>query len=174
MAVVLPWDRDKGLTVALDSTGKVEDVDDNDNSNLHVFVFHRCGDAESNVRNNRGGEMPDDLKFRWLELYNLVNEHDNLTSTIVQVAQERGLDEKLQRVGVVVQHPNPGEITCGIYFERYPYTKIQIATCGHPYCFSCWAGFISTSINDGPGSDPTHGVVVDQDMINLLALDEDK
>lgn len=41
-------------------------------------------------------------------------------------------------------------------------------------------GYIGTSINDGPGClmlrcpDPTCGAVVDQDMINLLAPDEDK
>lgn len=43
-----------------------------------------------------------------------------------------------------------------------------------------WLGYISTSINDGPGCltlrcpDPSCGAVVDQDMINSLASNEDR
>ncbi|PNY10795.1 putative E3 ubiquitin-protein ligase ARI8-like protein [Trifolium pratense] len=72
------------------------------------------------------------------------------------------------------------ELTCGICFEDYPLSKILTASCGHPFCFSCWGGYITTSINDGPGClmlrcpDPACGAAVDQDMINLLASDEDK
>ena len=42
------------------------------------------------------------------------------------------------------------------------------------------SGYISTAINDGPGClmlrcpDPSCGAVVGQDMINVLASDEDK
>ncbi|WJX41920.1 putative E3 ubiquitin-protein ligase ari7 [Trifolium repens] len=70
-------------------------------------------------------------------------------------------------------------ITCGICFESYPPSEIETASCGHPFCFSCWAGFIGTSIRDGPGClmlrcpDTGCGAAVDPDMINLLASDED-
>lgn len=43
-----------------------------------------------------------------------------------------------------------------------------------------WIGYISTSINDGPGClmlrcpDPSCGAVVDQGMINSLASNEDR
>ncbi|XP_061374632.1 probable E3 ubiquitin-protein ligase ARI7 isoform X2 [Gastrolobium bilobum] len=80
----------------------------------------------------------------------------------------------------VVQHSNARELTCGICFENYPRARIEMASCGHPYCVSCWEGYIGTSINDGPGClmlrcpDPTCGAAVGQDMINLLASKEDK
>lgn len=44
----------------------------------------------------------------------------------------------------------------------------------------CIVGYIRTSINDGPGClmlrcpDPSCGAAVGQDMINLLASDDDK
>ncbi|MED6188983.1 hypothetical protein PIB30_091162, partial [Stylosanthes scabra] len=69
---VFPWDRDKGSAATPDPTGKVEDVDDNDNSNAEVFVVHRRGDTESDDRNSRGGEKPDYLNLRWLEVDKLV------------------------------------------------------------------------------------------------------
>ena len=43
-----------------------------------------------------------------------------------------------------------------------------------------WIGYITTSINDGPGClalrcpDPSCSAVVDQDMINSLVSDEDR
>ncbi|XP_045803120.1 probable E3 ubiquitin-protein ligase ARI8 [Trifolium pratense] len=80
-------------------------------------------------------------------------------------------------------YENPGdadEITCGICFDAYPLSEIETASCGHPFCFSCWGGYIGTSISDGPGClmlrcpDPACKAAVDQDMINLVASDEDK
>lgn len=32
------------------------------------------------------------------------------------------------------------QLTCGICFENYPRSGIEMASCGHPYCFSCWEG----------------------------------
>ncbi|XP_061367273.1 probable E3 ubiquitin-protein ligase ARI7 isoform X2 [Gastrolobium bilobum] len=101
--------------------------------------------------------------------------HDAWFADEDQVRKAVGLLEK-----PVFQSPNPRELTCGICFENYPRARIETATCGHPYCFSCWAGYIGTSINDGPGClmlrcpDPSCGAAVGQDMINLLASDEDK
>jgi ariadne-1 len=80
----------------------------------------------------------------------------------------------------VYENHDAKKLTCGICFEAYRGSKIHTASCGHPYCFSCWRGYIGTSINDGPGClmlrcpDPACGAVVDQDMINLLASAEDK
>ncbi|KAL9380442.1 hypothetical protein Peur_026099 [Populus x canadensis] len=95
-------------------------------------------------------------------------------------------DEDAVRISVglldkqVVQFSNARELTCGICFESFPRNKIVSASCGHPFCNTCWSGYISTTINDGPGClmlrcpDPSCRAAVGQDMINLLAPDEDK
>ncbi|KAF6152192.1 hypothetical protein GIB67_019414 [Kingdonia uniflora] len=80
----------------------------------------------------------------------------------------------------VVHFPNLKEVMCGICFESYPCNKIISAACGHPFCSSCWLGYISISITDGPGClmlrcpDPSCGVAVGQDMINVLVSEQDK
>ncbi|KAG5237375.1 zinc finger family protein [Salix suchowensis] len=79
----------------------------------------------------------------------------------------------------VVPFPDGREMTCGICFETYSSDRLLAAACGHPFCNSCWAGYISTAINDGPGClmlrcpDPSCNAAVGQDMINLLTSDED-
>ncbi|KAK3229120.1 hypothetical protein Dsin_001001 [Dipteronia sinensis] len=79
-----------------------------------------------------------------------------------------------------VQFPDAKELTCGICFETYPWDRLHAAACGHPFCNICWAGYIGTSINDGPGClvlrcpDPSCGAAVGQDMIDVLASGEDK
>ncbi|XP_022965653.1 probable E3 ubiquitin-protein ligase ARI8 [Cucurbita maxima] len=94
-------------------------------------------------------------------------------------------EEKVRRaVGIlekpVLPHSNALELPCGICFEIYSRDNIQSAACGHPFCNTCWTGYIRTSINDGPGClmlrcpDPSCGAAVGQDMINLLASDDDK
>ena len=42
-----------------------------------------------------------------------------------------------------VFHSDPlycGQLTCGICFENFPWAKIEMASCGHPFCISCWEG----------------------------------
>ncbi|GLT95588.1 hypothetical protein SLE2022_132620 [Rubroshorea leprosula] len=96
-----------------------------------------------------------------------------------------GDEEKVRKaVGLlekpVVKFPDGKEMTCGICFENYPCDRLRAAACGHPFCNSCWAGYISTSINDGPGClmlrcpDPSCRAAVGQDMIKALACDEDR
>ncbi|CAO2838129.1 unnamed protein product [Amaranthus hypochondriacus] len=75
---------------------------------------------------------------------------------------------------------NAKELTCGICFDCHSRDQIHSAICGHPYCTTCWEGYISTSINDGPGClllrcpDPSCCAAVGQDMIQKLASDENK
>ncbi|KAF9677000.1 hypothetical protein SADUNF_Sadunf08G0061800 [Salix dunnii] len=94
-------------------------------------------------------------------------------------------EEKVRRaVGLLeepaVPFPDGREMTCGICFEIYPSDRLRAAVCGHPFCNSCWAGYISTAINDGPGClmlrcpDPSCNAAVGQDMINALTSDEDR
>ncbi|KAI4302746.1 hypothetical protein MLD38_038457 [Melastoma candidum] len=80
----------------------------------------------------------------------------------------------------VVDYTNSREVACGICFETYPRNEIMSATCGHPFCKTCWTGYISTSINDGPGClalrcpDPSCGAAVGQNMIDLLTSNGEK
>ncbi|XP_073030980.1 probable E3 ubiquitin-protein ligase ARI8 isoform X2 [Primulina eburnea] len=93
-------------------------------------------------------------------------------------------EEKVRKaVGLLengIPLPNAKELTCGICFENYPRDWMNAAGCGHPFCFTCWQGYISTSINDGPGClmlrcpDPSCGAAVGQDMVNKIALNDDK
>ncbi|GMH18194.1 hypothetical protein Nepgr_020035 [Nepenthes gracilis] len=79
-----------------------------------------------------------------------------------------------------VQNPNAKELLCGICFDLYAVAQTVAASCGHPFCITCWRGYISTSINDGPGClllrcpDPSCNAAVGEDMVNKLASDEDK
>ncbi|KAH7858163.1 hypothetical protein Vadar_020720 [Vaccinium darrowii] len=80
----------------------------------------------------------------------------------------------------VVKFSNAKELTCGICFESYPLDRISTAACGHPFCSTCWRSYMRTSMDGGPGClmlrcpDPSCCAVVSQDMISLLASDEDK
>lgn len=93
-------------------------------------------------------------------------------------------EEKVRRVVGLLEEPIPfpnvKELTCGICFESYPCDGMSAAACGHPFCVTCWQGYTSSAINDGPGClmlrcpDPSCGAAVGQDMINELASADDK
>ncbi|KAJ0972327.1 hypothetical protein J5N97_020286 [Dioscorea zingiberensis] len=78
-----------------------------------------------------------------------------------------------------IEIPKAKELICGICFDIYPSEKMSAAACGHPFCYECWRGYISTSISDGPGCltlrcpDPSCGAAIGQDMITVLATSED-
>ncbi|KAH7572777.1 hypothetical protein ACOSP7_006108 [Xanthoceras sorbifolium] len=80
----------------------------------------------------------------------------------------------------LVQFPNAKELTCGICFESYARDEVLSAVCGHPFCSACWRGYISATVNDGPGCltlrcpDPSCRAAIGQDMIDKLASGEDK
>lgn len=62
--------------------------------------------------------------------------HDAWFADEERVRKAVGLLEK-----PIVQHDNnTRELTCGICFENYPRARIEMASCGHPYCISCWEG----------------------------------
>ncbi|CAH1446499.1 unnamed protein product [Lactuca virosa] len=92
-------------------------------------------------------------------------------------------EEKVRRVVGLLEEPralpNVKELTCGICFEVYPCDSMSSAACGHPFCVTCWKGYISTSINDGPGCltlrcpDPSCGAAVGQDMIVSMVSHDD-
>ncbi|XP_047321608.1 probable E3 ubiquitin-protein ligase ARI8 [Impatiens glandulifera] len=80
----------------------------------------------------------------------------------------------------IVEYPNTNKVTCDICFESYPLRQFRSTFCGHFFCRTCWKAYIKVSIGDGAGClmlrcpYPTCIAVVDQDMINSLALKKDK
>ncbi|XP_022761750.1 probable E3 ubiquitin-protein ligase ARI7 isoform X2 [Durio zibethinus] len=101
--------------------------------------------------------------------------HDEWFADEEGVRQSVGLLER-----PVVQLSNARELTCGICFESLPRDYITSAACDHPFCRACWGGYISSTINDGPGClslrcpDPSCNAAVGQDMIDKLATCEEK
>lgn len=93
-------------------------------------------------------------------------------------------EEKVRKAVGLLEEPMPlpdgRELTCGICFENYPRDNIGAAACGHPFCITCWQGYISSAVNDGPGClmlrcpDPSCSAAVGQDMINELATADEK
>ncbi|KAG2308814.1 hypothetical protein Bca52824_028562 [Brassica carinata] len=82
---------------------------------------------------------------------------------------------------VDLNHREVTNIVCGICFESYPRKDIATVSCGHPYCMTCWTGYITAKITDGLGClmakcpEPSCSSVVGQDMINkLISNGEDK
>ncbi|KAG8390715.1 hypothetical protein BUALT_Bualt01G0112300 [Buddleja alternifolia] len=92
-------------------------------------------------------------------------------------------EEKVRKtVGLLenqIPLPDAEELTCGICFEDYPRDRMSSAACGHPFCIVCWQGYISTSINGGPGClmlrcpDPSCSAAVGQDMVIKYASKDD-
>ncbi|PIA53344.1 hypothetical protein AQUCO_00900132v1 [Aquilegia coerulea] len=81
----------------------------------------------------------------------------------------------------VVQYPDAMKLICAICFDRFRRRRMYTASCGHPFCSSCWKGYITTSINDGPGClmlrcpEPSCCAAVDQDLVNnMLTSDKEK
>ncbi|GKV29066.1 hypothetical protein SLEP1_g38037 [Rubroshorea leprosula] len=106
--------------------------------------------------------------------WNVNRVHEEWFADEENVRKAVGLLEK-----PTVRFPNGKEMTCGICFDAYPCDTLHAAACGHPFCESCWTGYISTAINDGPGClmlrcpDPPCRAAVGQDMINAFVSDED-
>ncbi|XP_075084571.1 putative E3 ubiquitin-protein ligase ARI8 isoform X1 [Nicotiana tabacum] len=105
--------------------------------------------------------------------------------SVSKVNDEWFADEgKVRRiVGLLENHvplPDEEELTCGICFDDYPRNEITAAACGHPFCLTCWQGYIGTAISDGPGClmlrcpDPSCSAAIGRDMINKLASNDDK
>ncbi|KAF8057205.1 hypothetical protein N665_1263s0003 [Sinapis alba] len=106
--------------------------------------------------------------------------------SVSKVHDEWFADEERVRkaVGILerplVSTPDGGELTCGICFESFLPEEIVSLSCGHPFCSTCWAGYISTTINDGPGClmlkcpEPSCPAAVGQDMFEKFASKEDK
>ncbi|KAF7850791.1 hypothetical protein BT93_L5030 [Corymbia citriodora subsp. variegata] len=184
-------------------SGEADDYYNSDNPDVDDYEFVEDADADSDVFTARRHQQnyiilkEEDIQQRQeddimrvaavlsipkvaaitlLRYYNwsVSKVHDAWFADEDRVRKAVGLLEK-----PVVEHPNLRELTCGICFESHPRDKIMSAACGHPFCSACWAGYISTSINDGPGCltlrcpDPSCGAAVGQDMINLLAPKED-
>lgn len=93
-------------------------------------------------------------------------------------------EDKVREIAGLLKKPvlphRLGNVNCGICFEDYSYSSDQSAACGHAFCKDCWTGYISTSINDGPGClmlrcpEPSCSAAVDWDLIqNVLTNQHD-
>ncbi|GAA0154329.1 ubiquitin-protein ligase [Lithospermum erythrorhizon] len=51
----------------------------------------------------------------------------------------------------VIEVTSANEVKCGICFDDYGFHMVKWLSCCHPFCVTCWKGYISSSINDGPG-----------------------
>ncbi|XP_076954378.1 putative E3 ubiquitin-protein ligase ARI8 [Bidens hawaiensis] len=93
-------------------------------------------------------------------------------------------EEKVRKIVGLLEVPRAlpkgRELTCGICFDVYRSDKMSSAACGHPFCVTCWEGYISTAINDGPGClalrcpDPSCTAAIGQDMISTLVSHDER
>ncbi|KAK2986163.1 hypothetical protein RJ640_008846 [Escallonia rubra] len=104
------------------------------------------------------------------------NVHEAWFSDEEGVREAVGLLERPPRAG-----SDQGTMFCSICLESYPPDEVEsTAYCVHTYCVTCWQAYISTSIADGLGClslkcpDPSCNAAVGQDVVDLLALEEDK
>ncbi|KFK25556.1 hypothetical protein AALP_AA8G130200 [Arabis alpina] len=83
----------------------------------------------------------------------------------------------------ILEYNNHGgevDIECGICFESYVQKDIARVSCGHPYCVTCWTGYIASKIDDGPGClkfkcpELSCCAAIDQDLIDRFASENDK
>ncbi|GAA0151097.1 ubiquitin-protein ligase [Lithospermum erythrorhizon] len=83
----------------------------------------------------------------------------------------------------VLEIPNldESEVNCGICFDDYyGFDMVKSLSCGHRFCTTCWKGYISSSINDGPRClflkcpMPKCGIAVGERFISELASDAEK
>ncbi|XP_042483105.1 probable E3 ubiquitin-protein ligase ARI7 isoform X2 [Macadamia integrifolia] len=163
------------------------DTDDSDDSSLHRQQQNYTILSEADIRQRQDEDITmisTVLSISRISASILLRHYNWSVSKVHDVWF---VDEEKVRKAVgllekpVVQIPkNVKELTCGICFETYPRDRMTAAVCGHPFCGACWAGYVSTSINDGPGClmlrcpDPSCGAAVGQDMIRLLASNDDK
>ncbi|KAL0865433.1 hypothetical protein Bca101_044551 [Brassica carinata] len=106
--------------------------------------------------------------------------------SVSKVHDEWFADEERVRKAVgllerpVVSTPDGRELTCGICFEPFQSEEVVSLACDHSFCSTCWTGYISTTINDGPGCltlkcpEPSCPAAVGQDMFEKFASKEDK
>ncbi|XP_010510160.1 PREDICTED: probable E3 ubiquitin-protein ligase ARI11 [Camelina sativa] len=94
-------------------------------------------------------------------------------------------EEKIRETVGILKEPvvdvnGEKEIECGICFESYTGGEIERVSCGHPYCITCWTGYITTKIEDGSGClrvacpEPSCSAAVGQDLIDKIAKKEHK
>ncbi|XP_010522193.1 PREDICTED: probable E3 ubiquitin-protein ligase ARI7 isoform X2 [Tarenaya hassleriana] len=106
--------------------------------------------------------------------------------SVTEVNEEWLSDEERVRRAVglldrtIVPPSGAGEgLKCGICFESCPTEKLSSVSCGHLFCPECWEGYISTSINGGPGClilrcpHPSCPAAVGQDTISRFASEEE-
>ncbi|KFK36710.1 hypothetical protein AALP_AA4G159600 [Arabis alpina] len=104
---------------------------------------------------------------------------------VSKVDDEWFADEERVRttVGILKKHvvaSDQREVTCRICLDSFTFKDMVSVFCGHLYCSDCWNGYISTSINDGPGClmlkcpESSYSAAVGLDMVEKLVSEEEK
>ncbi|CAA6663948.1 unnamed protein product [Spirodela intermedia] len=94
-------------------------------------------------------------------------------------ADEKGVRKAVGLLETPMEMPSR-TLACGTCFEVHPRDRMRSAACGHPFCISCWRGYIGTAINDGPGClmlrcpNSKCTVAIGQDVIDEMATEEEK
>ncbi|XP_071732112.1 probable E3 ubiquitin-protein ligase ARI8 isoform X2 [Rutidosis leptorrhynchoides] len=179
-----------------------ETVMDSDDGDADVYEFDNASDDSDDLSSHRNQQnysilSEADIRKRQendiLKISSILSISKNAAAILLRhynwsvskVNDEWFADEeKVRRVVGLLEEPralpNAKELTCGICFEVYRSDSMRSAACGHPFCVTCWQGYITTAINDGPGClmlrcpDPSCGAAVGQDMIVSLAPRDDK
>ncbi|KAF9612153.1 hypothetical protein IFM89_038341 [Coptis chinensis] len=93
-----------------------------------------------------------------------------------KVRKKVGLMEK----PVVYYSPAGKKVNCRICFDDFLRRDMVSVACGHLFCKLCWKGYITTSINDGPGCltmrcpEIKCVAAVGEELVNKLVSDEEQ
>ncbi|KAJ4837687.1 hypothetical protein Tsubulata_013497, partial [Turnera subulata] len=102
------------------------------------------------------------------------------------VADESGVRKKVGLLSLddtVISNDNGGDrdpITCGICFDTHDLGSTKSAACGHRFCEECWGQYVHAAVDGSAGCltlkcpQPKCGVAVGEDVIDAVALEEDK
>ncbi|KAJ8557516.1 hypothetical protein K7X08_003141 [Anisodus acutangulus] len=184
------------------SGGDAHDDSDDDDVMDYDFIDNDCDDSDTVIAHHRSQSNYSILNEA--DIHKCQEESITKISTVLSIPRvaagillrhynwsvSKVNDEwfanegKVRRIVGLLENPVPlpdeEELTCGICFDIYPRKEISAAACSHPFCLTCWQGYISTAITDGPGClmlrcpDPSCNAAIGLDMINKLANDDDK
>ncbi|CAN6834147.1 unnamed protein product [Brassica oleracea] len=132
--------------------GFAEEDNDNDSASQLSYVILKEEDIHEHQRTDIE-QVSTVLSISQAESIALLLHYQWSTS---KVEDEWFTDEERVRKTVgIVKEPvvdlNHTNIICGICFESYFQKDIATVSCGHPYCMTCWTGYITAKITGGPG-----------------------
>ncbi|KAL5707842.1 RBR-type E3 ubiquitin transferase [Ranunculus cassubicifolius] len=107
--------------------------------------------------------------------WSVTNVHEAWFADEEKVRKSVGLFEK-----PFCKFPDGRRLICRICFDEFKRCVMYSASCGHPFCETCWKSYIHVSISDGAGClvlhcpSPKCVAAVTQEMIDTLGNVKDK